>query len=213
MAPCRGPVFPTGCCLLSHSVGHLGHAPSLRALSFGARPSAETAPRGGRTPGGATALCSQTTQAYQPTTARLPAPHPRRGAILALLEAEPGLCFRELMRRTGIGAGSLDHHVRRLVRAGMVWRVRHGPRILHFATDGPRRVREAVMRHGLDPVDQAILAWSRTAGPRRQLAFLDAPPAQGMPRSSVQHRLGRLVRQGFLHADRKGRSLVYSYIE
>jgi predicted transcriptional regulator len=62
-----------------------------------------------------------------------PRPHPRRDALLDLLQRQPGLCFTELQARLrGVpgheraGAGALSHHLWVLEREGLVASRRSG---------------------------------------------------------------------------------------
>src|SRR5204863_40713 len=94
-------------------------------------------------------------------------PHPRRDLILAIVEEQPGLSFRALARATGIKWGTLGYHVSALIRSGAIWTVRHGQSLRHFAgrQPSPTEVRELLVEHALDEVDQAarLAAWQRRA--------------------------------------------------
>src|SRR5205085_1546619 len=46
--------------------------------------------------------------------------HPARQQILQLVEAQPGIHFKEMARRTGMPNGSLVHHLETLRRGGQV---------------------------------------------------------------------------------------------
>lgn len=46
--------------------------------------------------------------------------NPNRARILDLVRAEPGIHFQDLARKAGIGRGTLDHHLRKLVDAELV---------------------------------------------------------------------------------------------
>jgi predicted transcriptional regulator len=46
--------------------------------------------------------------------------HPNRARINELIRAEPGIHFQDLARRVGLGRGTLDHHLRKLVDAELV---------------------------------------------------------------------------------------------
>src|ERR1041385_7547445 len=50
---------------------------------------------------------------------------PARLRIRAVVEESPGLGFRELVRRLDVASGTVAHHVRVLVRRGLVWTTRH----------------------------------------------------------------------------------------
>ncbi|MEA3203335.1 MAG: Helix-turn-helix domain [Thermoplasmata archaeon] len=140
-------------------------------------------------------------------------PHPRRDLILAIIEEQPGLCFRALARATGFKQGTLHYHVSVLLRGGAIWTTRHSTRLLHFPGATPRtpiEVREALAAHALDELDQGLLAWLREAGPTSQKAALASHVAAGVPRSSVQRRLNRLAEQGFILRREGVQSVVYA---
>jgi len=97
-----------------------------------------------------------------------------------------------------------------LVRGGLVWEQRLGPRILHFAGTRPPElsVRGAVEEHGLDPLDHVLLALLQ-AGTRGQNHILANPAVATVPSSTVQHHLYRLRRYGFVTEFRAGRHVYY----
>jgi predicted transcriptional regulator len=139
-------------------------------------------------------------------------PHPRRDLILAIIEEQPGLCFRAVGRAAGLKPGTTHYHLTVLHRAGAIWTVRHRTRLLHFPGSTPRspsEVREALATHALDELDQGLLAWLREAGPASQKAALASRVAAGVPRSSVQRRLNRLAEQGFLLRRQSIQSVIY----
>lgn len=135
--------------------------------------------------------------------------HPTRAAILLILHEHPGLCFRQLVRRTGVASGTLAHHLNVLRRNGQIWSSPLGPRILHFSAPkpDPRIVRRMVVDHVLPDLDQRLLGLLRTEGPCRQAALLDRFAPE--PRSNVQHHLYRLCKQGFIREARQGRYVRY----
>lgn len=82
--------------------------------------------------------------------------HPVRGRLLDLLQAEPGLHFQELVRRSGSAAGAVSHHLRVLCGAGLVRQQRAGPFVQYYLPHpgpppGPGRLllRSAVARRVL----------------------------------------------------------------
>lgn len=137
---------------------------------------------------------------------RLIGSHPRRQLILDLLQEQPGLCVRELARATGIQMGSLCHHLRLLARSGRVWTTKRGVRLLHFPASVRCEPLAAIAAHDLDELDRLLLSLARRPIPQK--GVLDSAP-EGVPRSTVQHRLARLVAQGLLATRREGRLLIY----
>jgi predicted transcriptional regulator len=140
---------------------------------------------------------------------RLPTEHPNRSLILAVLHEHPGVGFRELTRLTGLASGTMQHHVRLLVRQGRVWTTRLSPRILHYAGARPYtdvEIRCEVVDHALDQVDQELVHLASHSV--NQKAVLDAFNGR-MPRSTVQARLGALCRRGLMRLERAGRYINY----
>jgi predicted transcriptional regulator len=135
-------------------------------------------------------------------------PEARRERILAELRLQPGLGFRELVRRTGMPSGSLHHHANILARRGALWRKTSGPRLLHFPGQPPneesaRRAIVASLR-GLD----AAIATLLSSSPMNQIQVLQA--FRDVPESTVQHHLYSLTRRGLLSTHRIGRYVRYS---
>lgn len=46
--------------------------------------------------------------------------HPSRAALLSMIRESPGVATAELSRRSSLAAGTLDHHLRTLEKAGVV---------------------------------------------------------------------------------------------
>ena len=59
--------------------------------------------------------------------------HPARRTVFNLVEANPGIHFQEIGRRTAFGSGQLDHHLRKLEAAGLVSRVKGAQYACFFA--------------------------------------------------------------------------------
>lgn len=116
-----------------------------------------------------------------------------RQRILAVLDEHPGLCFRTLLRRTGLAAGILRHHVAVMERRGQLVVATCGQRVLHFTEETPptpERIHEAMLQE-LGPDWQTLYDHVTRHPGQRQGTILDAFPDQS--RSTVQHRLWRLV--------------------
>lgn len=137
--------------------------------------------------------------------------HSTRAAIVLLLHAHPGLCFRQLVRETGVASGTLAHHLNVLRRCGQVWSMPLGPRILHFSAPKPDPpiMRRMLVDHVLPDLDRGLLAHLRNVGASSQVTLLDSPLAAPFPRSCVQHHLYRLRDQGFIREIRHGRFVSY----
>lgn len=127
-----------------------------------------------------------------------------RQRILDALQDCPGLCFRALLRATGLAAGTLRHHVATMERHGRIRTVLHGRRVLHFtaaAPPTPERIRDAFLLE-LGEGWRAVYDHVANYPGRRQGAIMDA--FSDASRSTVQNRLRRLVELGFLQERRVG---------
>lgn len=136
-----------------------------------------------------------------------PLAHPRRAQLLHLVRSAPGVSFRGLVVRSGIPAGTCRHHLNILLRHGHLEeeRIKKSQLALYPAGFTAQQRREALVR-----LDERMLAV------RDAVATLDNPcqddvqQALPMPRSTVQHILGRLVRMEALDVRAQGRYLRYS---
>jgi predicted transcriptional regulator len=119
------------------------------------------------------------------------------------------LGFRSLARQSGIASGTARHHLGILERQDLIWTQRRDQRLLHFP--GPKPALELQranqVRATLDFVDRAFLAYVDARGCVHQKMVLAAYCM--MPRSTVQHRLKRLVRWGVLTETWMGRYKAY----
>src|SRR5687768_6111121 len=139
--------------------------------------------------------------------------HPRRRIVMDAIQARPGLGFRDLVRLTSIASGTLRHHLTVLRRSRLIWGTQHDAKVLHFPIQVPHEAHalpEVLAKHVLDDFDSRILQHLRgAAAPVFQKALLDAhPPA--VPRSTIQHRIKRLVRWGLITENRQGRWKRYA---
>lgn len=131
--------------------------------------------------------------------------HPRRSRIQALVAARPASTFRQLVRCSGIPAGTLRHHLSILSRTGLVRVERDGVRLRHFPAglDARARLAATLERQGL----AEVYGFVAVHGPVSQHVVLDG---LGGPRSTTQHRLKRLVRFGVLSERPQGRRRLYA---
>ncbi|HJQ92803.1 MAG TPA: winged helix-turn-helix transcriptional regulator, partial [Candidatus Thermoplasmatota archaeon] len=121
--------------------------------------------------------------------------HPARKGLHVLVEANPGIHFQELVRRTGFGRGQLEHHLRKLEHAGLVSRVKGDSYACFFARG---------------QVDRRVMAAApllRSDGGRRVLAALQHRPGAstrdlaeqlGLAVGTVSYHVKRLREAGML---------------
>lgn len=133
--------------------------------------------------------------------------NPHRARLLQLIQARPGLGVREAGRRAGLASGATAYHVEYLTMQGRISSVRfQGRRLLYPYPKAPSGKQLAISVLLEDAHLFALYEWVRRHGPVAQGGVLEAFPE---PRSSVQHRLDRLVRGGVFKASWHGRSRLY----
>lgn len=133
--------------------------------------------------------------------------NPNRERLLQLIEARPGLGLRDASRRSGIAHGALSYHVDYLIGEGRASSVRFGGRRLLFPGKTAPQGKELACRVLLEePPLYALYEWVRRHGPVAQNGILHHFQE---PRTTVQHRLDRLVRGGVLLTRWVGRSRLY----
>lgn len=124
-----------------------------------------------------------------------------RRSIRDAVADQPGIHFREVARRLDLSHGHLEHHLRKLRRAGvLVERQLDGFRCFFVPED-------------LDPVLEEALPATKPEGARRILVTLEAGPARGLrdlarelglAASTVSHHLSQLEDAGLVVGDRSG---------
>lgn len=126
---------------------------------------------------------------------------PTRRRLYDAIMAEPGIHFMALARRADLSRGALDHHLRRLVAAGLIV-VRKAPGCTCYFAKGTRD------RHLL-----AVAPMLRSEGSRAVLEGIRAAPGLsgrelarrlGRSASTVNYHLQRLQRAGLVLGEGAG---------
>ncbi len=130
--------------------------------------------------------------------------HPVRRSLVDAVEANPGIHYQALVRLAGSGKGATEHHLRKLVTAGLL--VRHqGPGYTCFFP--PRTDHRVAAAAGV----------LKSASARRVLEAVQAQPGissvrlaavTGLDASTVSHHVHRLAGAGLLEPSRVGRTLA-----
>ena len=124
--------------------------------------------------------------------------HPHRTSIMLAVESEPGIHYQALLRKMGLGNGTLEHHLNTLVSAGHLRRVRNGGYTCYFV--------------GAPVAGAAAL---KSEGARRLLqelrlhpgqGLVEAATASGLSPATASHHLARLEEAGLVRSMRDGRS-------
>lgn len=130
--------------------------------------------------------------------------HPARARLHALVEAEPGIHFQDLVRKSGLANGTAVHHLQKLGESGLVAARPLGRYTCYFPGAS---------------VDRASLAAApvtRAEGARRILAEVAANPGLsglevatrlGLQPSTVAYHVKRLQEAGLVAAQRDGRAV------
>lgn len=132
--------------------------------------------------------------------------HPARARLVQLVQAEPGVHFQDLVRRSGLPNGTAVHHLRKLTDAGLLAARPLGRYTCYFPGSSPDRATLAAA-----PV-------TRADGARRILAELAANPGLsggdlamrlGIQPSTVTYHVKRLQDAGLVAAARDGRVIRF----
>jgi hypothetical protein len=129
--------------------------------------------------------------------------HPQRARILQVVEGRPGIHFNALLRETGLGNGTLSHHVDVLLQHRQLRRVEQGGYTCFFPVGASAaEVAHASLKSpGSRRVLQAI-----QATPGR--SNLDVAEATGLDPATVHYHVQRLVGAGLVDAARHGRTVL-----
>ncbi|HET6398604.1 MAG TPA: winged helix-turn-helix transcriptional regulator [Candidatus Thermoplasmatota archaeon] len=123
--------------------------------------------------------------------------HPARERLVRLVQEHPGIHFNEVVRRSGHGKGTVEHHLRVLEDAGLVVAKRHGGYTCYFRpAAGARTAAPAVAL--------------KSAGARRIVDVLGRDPglgvrgiarATGLSPATVHRHLRRLASAGLVRLE------------
>lgn len=129
----------------------------------------------------------------------------RLACIMHVIESNPGICFREIMRRTGLKNGVLSHHLRSMECNGRI-RVMRRPR--HTAYSAP----------GINAKELQVASTLQRPTPRRILlalaaqdgcGFSDIAKICGKAPSTVCHYIADLVKNGLVASKGTGSAKRY----
>ncbi len=137
--------------------------------------------------------------------------HPRRRALKDYIDAHPGATFRELIRATGIPAGTCRHHLSVLQRCQLIVEHRHRQTVRFFENHGKfdQTWEQVVMLR--EPELARLHALIEQHPKMMQKDILDTAVREwGWSRSTTQHRLERLARNDVVLVEQFGRRKLYS---
>jgi DNA-binding transcriptional ArsR family regulator len=124
---------------------------------------------------------------------------PNRRHVYESVAISPGIGFRQLVRASGLGAGTVRHHLNVLIRHGILDERRAGSRIAFFHAGATTPAWRGVVALR-DPSLRELHAFALTTPGSCQRFFIDAMARRGWPRTTTVHRLARLERHGLLQS-------------
>ncbi len=146
----------------------------------------------------------------QTSTRRDVRDHPNRRLLYDYILAHPGATFRELLRGTGIPAGTARHHLAVLRSGKMIQEHGHKATLRYFENHGrfDSSWNSVVLLR--EPELKRLHAWLMGNPGAMQGAVVEAAGAWGWSRSTTQHRLSRLVDEGLVDVRFQGRRNLYT---
>lgn len=132
--------------------------------------------------------------------------HPSRKKTMDVIEADPGIHFQEILRRTGLSNGNLVHHLRKLHQAGMVSEAKTGGYTCYFAArHADRRTMKAAPVLRSDAARSMLDAINDHPGVNAK----DLAARLGLGSSTVHYHLKRLEAVGLTQAKKEGRTMAF----
>ncbi len=133
-----------------------------------------------------------------------------RAAIVGLVQERPGIRFSEIMREMGIGNGTVDYHLHKLVQARGIDVEIKGSTKFYFPARTPKHLIGPLLVLQ-DSCTKRLLAFLGQVGISTQAQAIEFGGEQlGISRSAVQRRLRQLMDAGLLAAATEGRTVAYS---
>lgn len=135
--------------------------------------------------------------------------HPARAQLLQIVQAEPGIHFQDLVRRSGLANGTAVHHLGKMTQVGLLSARPFGRYTCYFPGASPDRAALAaapVLRS-----DGARRVYEAIQG-RPGLSGLELAGLVALQPSTVSYHVQRLVDSGLVRAEREGRSVRLSAV-
>ena len=130
--------------------------------------------------------------------------HPQRARLVQVVEAQPGIHFKELQRTTGLGNGALAHHTQVLVRHGRLRRIANGGYTCFFPAVPDRALEARAFVLKSDGARRVLAAIQATPG----RSNLDVAGLTGLDPGTVHYHVRRLAEAGLVNVRRDGRHTV-----
>lgn len=136
--------------------------------------------------------------------------HERRRTLQDYIVSNPGATFRELLRGTGIPAGTARHHLTILRRSGLTVEKQYRSTLRFFENHGKFDETWAAVVLLREPELEKLHSWIMDNPSCKQMDVLDAMIEDGWTRSTTQHRLQRLIDGGLVTVRPQGRLKLYT---
>ncbi len=133
-----------------------------------------------------------------------------RRRVYAAVSETPGLHQRDLARRLELSAASIEHHLRHLVRAGLLARQRDGGFVRYYvavhgvaasegAVGAADKVRLAILRHA-----RPLEAVARLLQHEEGLRMGDLAQEMGISPGTLTYQVGKLEKAGIVVREARG---------
>ncbi len=133
-----------------------------------------------------------------------------RKKLYAYIKERPGATFREVLRGTGVPAGTARHHLTVLARSQVIVERSHRATLRFFENHGRFDEDWESVVFLREPELRQVHEWLAAQDePIQKDLLAHAERAWGWSRSTTQHRLHRLVEGGLVEVQPQGRRKVY----
>lgn len=134
--------------------------------------------------------------------------NPRRLKIFNFIRKNPGLHFRELLRKTSMARGTLDYHIRRMESAGLLKAVPEKDRIHYFTAESQYSAEEETLIIAMENDSQRkiIKQIYLNRGARTE----ELADELGLSRVTIYTHVKHLKNLGIVRSKRAGRSVRYT---
>mgnify|MGYP000880606193 FL=1 len=134
--------------------------------------------------------------------------NPRRLEILNFIKANPGLHFRELLRKMSVARGTLDYHIRVMVSGGLLKAVPERGKNHYFIADSHYSTGEEtlIIAMGNDSLRGIITRIYLNQDARIE----ELAEETGLSRATIYTHVKHLENLGIIRSERAGRSVRYT---
>ena len=134
--------------------------------------------------------------------------NPRRLEIFNFIRINPGLHFRELLRKSSIARGTLDYHIRRMESDGLLKAVPEKGRIHYFTADSQYSTEEVTLIIAMenDSLRKIVTQIYLNLGARTE----ELAEGLGLSRATVYTHIKHLECLGIIRSEKTGRHVRYT---